>query len=78
VRPNEIQLGEKMTIFNAYYLPQGGSELLYDSITPVNSFRVIFSHYFNAGYTLLSDEVYFSPYHQPYKFINVTDKVKWE
>jgi hypothetical protein len=35
----------RMTILNAYYLP-GGRKNTYPSITPVNSFRVIFDHYF--------------------------------
>ena len=35
-------------------------DLLYDSITPVNTFRIILNHYFNAGYDLLKDDVYFS------------------
>jgi len=42
-------------ILNAYYLPGDGKELLYDSISPVNSFRVIFNYYFGADYPLLED-----------------------
>ena len=62
-----------MKIFNAYYLPVDGNKLLYKSITPVNSFRLIFSHYFGADYPLLEDESYFSTEEEPYTFINVTD-----
>jgi hypothetical protein len=47
---------------NAYYIP-GGSELLYDHITPVNTFRVIFNTYFNGKFELLPDKSYFSPDH---------------
>lgn len=36
-------------ILNAYYLPDDGRELLYDSISPVDTFRLIFNHYFDAG-----------------------------
>jgi len=42
-------------ILNIYYLPDGGEENLYPSITPVNSFRVIFDTYFGADYPLLPD-----------------------
>lgn len=42
-------------ILNAYYLSDGGSTLLYNSISPVNSFRVIFNHYFGTDYKLLED-----------------------
>ncbi len=42
-------------ILNAYYLPGGGSKKLWDSISPVNSFRVIFNYYFGADYPMLED-----------------------
>jgi len=64
---------ERMKIFSAYYLPGDGKDMLYDSITPVNSFRIIFNHYFGTEYPLLADESYISSDKQPYGFINVTD-----
>lgn len=45
-------------IINAYYLPGDGSENLYPSITPVNSFRLIFNSYFGTDLTLLPDFSY--------------------
>ncbi len=36
-------------ILNAMYLPQDGDSLLHDAISPVDTFRVIFNHYFDAG-----------------------------
>jgi hypothetical protein len=42
---------------NAYYLPKGYKDL-YDSITPVNSFRIILNEYFGASYPLLPDITY--------------------
>jgi len=62
------QLDEKLNIFNAYFLPQNGDRLLYDSITPVNSFRIVFNLYFDADYDLLRDESYHSPAAIPYEF----------
>jgi hypothetical protein len=47
-------------ILNAYYLPGEGSENLYPTISPVNSFRVIFDTYFGTDYGLLPDESYTS------------------
>jgi hypothetical protein len=47
---------ESNTIFSAYYLPDGGNSVLYQSITPVNTFRLIFNYYFGANYKLLNDE----------------------
>lgn len=43
---------------SAYFLPGDGSQDLYGNITPVNSFRVIFNHYFGAKYELLPDETF--------------------
>jgi len=72
---NKTNLKERMCIFNAYYLPDGGDEELYPDITPVNTFRIIFNHYFCTIYDLLDDESYYSDHEHPYIFINVTDKV---
>lgn len=49
----------RFTDLNAYYLPKGYGKL-YASITPVNSFRLIFGEYFGADYPLLSDISYAS------------------
>jgi len=53
-------LGYRNLILNAYYLPQGGSNHLYSTISPVNTFRVIFNHYFQKDYPLLEDLSYYS------------------
>lgn len=45
-----------LEILNAYYLPGSGNNMLYDTISPINSFRVIFNLYFNADYELLDDK----------------------
>ena len=44
----------------AYYLPGVGSAKLYPTISPVNSFRLIFNEYFGADYPLLPDQTYIS------------------
>ncbi|HUW45248.1 MAG TPA: sulfatase-like hydrolase/transferase [Dehalococcoidia bacterium] len=43
-------------IFNAMYLPGMDTEMLYDNIAPVNTFRLIFNQYFGADYPLLEDD----------------------
>jgi hypothetical protein len=48
-------LKQKFSILDAYYLPGGESADLYPTITPVNSFRLIFSKYFGANLPLLPD-----------------------
>jgi hypothetical protein len=72
----EGQVDETMAIFNAYYLPEGGGKLLYDSITPVNTFRVVLSHYFKENYSLLEDRSYFSNLIHPYDFMPVEPEEK--
>jgi len=67
---------ERMAILNAYYLPGDGNKRLYPSITPVNTFRIILNYYFGADYRLLENKSYFSTWAYPYKFIDVTDKIR--
>ncbi len=56
-------------ILNAYYFPDAGTESLYPTISPVNTFRVIFNTYFGAQLPLLEDKSFlpenndFIPYH---------------
>jgi len=64
---------EEMGIFNAFYFPEDGRSYLYPSITPVNTFRLIFDFYFGTNLGLLEDRSYFSNYGHPYEFIRVTD-----
>jgi len=71
--PSGRPLSERIGILNAYYLPGNVDELLYGTITPVNTFRVIFNAYFETNYELLEDRVYFSLLKRPYDFIDVTD-----
>jgi hypothetical protein len=59
--PEEVQ--EKFGILNAYYLPgvDPAAAGLYDRISPVNSFRIVFNAYFGADFPLLPDRTYLSP-----------------
>jgi hypothetical protein len=58
-----------VAILNAYYLPGvDPSSLLYPSISPVNTFRVIFNLYFGGNYPLLEDVSNFSNRDSPYTF----------
>ncbi len=75
-QPTDSMLKERFRILNAYLLPQQKDTGLYDSITPVNTFRLIFNLYFGAGYQLLEDRNYNSGYDQPLKFSDVTEKVR--
>jgi hypothetical protein len=64
---------QRMRNLNAYYLPDNGSAMVYDSITPVNSFRLILKRYFNAEIDLLEDRCYYSGSKTPFLFTDVSD-----
>ncbi|MHC4216437.1 MAG: hypothetical protein ACYSWP_24055 [Planctomycetota bacterium] len=66
---------EVYSILNAYYLPDCDYSQLYDTISPVNTFRVVFNHYFGAKFELLKDESYISTKSQKYDFTNVTPEL---
>jgi hypothetical protein len=73
----ETDMQERMSILSAYYLPGAkGDSLLYQSISPVNSFRVVLNAYFDARLELLPDRSYFSTWGDPFEFIDVTDNVR--
>jgi len=62
----------KMMILNAYYFPENGTENLYDYITPVNTFRLIFNLYLDEEYPLLEDKMYYSGGNTELNFTDVT------
>lgn len=57
-RANPMSVFERTGILNAYYFPYQGATKLYASITPVNSFRLLFNHYFDGDFELLEDRTY--------------------
>jgi hypothetical protein len=66
--------GWEDTILNAYYLPGTVDPDLYPSISPVNTFRVIFNHYFAGQLPLLDDQsCKMNPSRDPYSCIPVVD-----
>jgi hypothetical protein len=72
----KTNLNERLSILNAYYFPGGHSDSLYASITPVNSFRVLFNEYFGLAYPLLEDKSFYATWKNPFNFIDVTGKLK--
>ena len=66
---------ERMGILHALHLPEGAATAPYAGISPVNSFRLIFNACFGASLPLLEDRAYFSTTDQPFRFVDVTDRV---
>jgi hypothetical protein len=60
LNPSSNYLQERFHPLNAYYLPNGGTTDLYQSISPVNTFRVIFNRYFGTKLPLLPDRSFYS------------------
>jgi hypothetical protein len=48
--------GDNFPILNAYYLPGIDPGVLYPTISPVNSFRLIFNEYFGSNLIQLPDQ----------------------
>jgi len=66
-------LKERTGILNAYLVPDHVKTKLYPSITPVNSFRLILKHCFNADCGLLEDKTYAYWLGWFEKYIDITD-----
>jgi hypothetical protein len=64
---------ERFGILNAYYFPDQDYASLYPSISPVNSFRLLFNQFFEGDYALLPDRHYYSSWSLPFAFTEVTD-----
>ena len=68
-------LPERFQILNAYYVPEQNKKMLYSSISPVNSFRIIFNYLFQDNLPLLEDRHFFATWSKPYQFIDISEKL---
>jgi hypothetical protein len=73
LEPND--LGERMTVLNAIYLPRAYRGSIDPGITPVNTFRLVFDRCFGSKLGLLADRNFYSAYQRPYVFTEVTGKI---
>jgi hypothetical protein len=64
---------ERISILNAYYFPDRDGTGLYPSISPINSFRIVFNRIFGTDFELLEDRSYFSTVGKPFDFVLVPD-----
>lgn len=73
VQPDNVDLTfrEAFSILNAIYVPDDLQPEFYSSMTPVNTFRLIFNEILDTGFALEADESY---YEDSYSFENVTQK----
>lgn len=74
-RPDLSYLGDRMPILYAIHLPDRRSDLLYDSMTPVNTFPIIFDELFGGQIELLDDRNFYVARERPYRFVDVTGMI---
>lgn len=74
---SDEDLAEKMRLLNAYYLPGANYRNLYPSISPVNTFRVVFNTYFDTQLPILKDRSWvFQDRQHLYTFTEVTKRLQ--
>lgn len=74
VQPDSLQ--ERFPILNAYYFPDQDYTQLYPTITPVNTFRVIFNQFFDGDFEKLEDRSFFFNPPAFMDLYDVTDQLK--
>lgn len=72
----DTEVNQKMKILNSFYLPGVDPRNLYPTISPVNTFRLIFNLYFGTDVPLLPDESFiFQEHRHPYNLLNITSRL---
>lgn len=69
-------LYERYSILNAYYLPGIKNIDIPADISPVNTFRIIFNHYFSENLEILPNRQYFYKEGLTFQFTEVTDRIQ--
>lgn len=72
----KTNINEGLSILNVYYFFDQDYEKLYSSISPVNTFRVIFSQYFGIEKNLFEDKHFYAEFDSLFDFIPVDSRLK--
>jgi len=73
--PSQDMIIQSFNNLNAYYFPE--KKIFHESISPVNTFRLLFNEYFNTHFEILEDKNYWLQTDEyPYDFTDVTHFVK--
>jgi len=64
---------QKFSILNAYRLPGADSTVFWETITPVNSFAVIFNELFGTDFEIVEDRIYWSSLARPFHHTEITE-----
>jgi hypothetical protein len=69
---------ERMKILNAYYLPDVKNRGLYETITPINSFRVVLNDYFDTKLPMNPDRSVCAPdFSRTFEWVDVADEMEY-
>lgn len=61
-------------VLNAFYVNQTTKNALFPSISPVNTFRIIFNSYFDSQIPIIPDRSYYSDYSNPYFYQHIEEQ----
>jgi hypothetical protein len=80
--PEPEDLAERFAILNAYHIPGQSSidnrqSTIPESLSPVNSFRLLFDHLFATDYGRLADQSWFSTIAKPWRFYDADRPVEY-
>jgi len=71
-------IDERTGMLLALYFPDQDYQKLYQTMTPVNIYRIIFNKYFGENYDLLPDKTFYTSYDAIYNFKDITQELKRE
>jgi hypothetical protein len=71
--PEEGSSSDRMSILNAIYIGGARATEVYPTITPVNTFRMLFGERFGADLPLIKDASLFSIYDDPYEYAEISN-----
>jgi hypothetical protein len=70
--PTNEMIKERTDSINFIFLPKNTENIFSESITPVNTFSILFNHYFGTDFEILEDKIYFAK-DGSYNLKDVTD-----
>jgi len=74
--PDTAFIIAQQSILNAYFMPKNIKNQFYESITPVNTFRIILNKLFNLNEKPLQDKNYYSNHLAPQKLTETTQMLR--
>tara|TARA_Y100000590_G_scaffold290537_1_gene327042 strand:- start:1384 stop:2922 length:1539 start_codon:yes stop_codon:yes gene_type:complete len=74
-KQTDESMQERFSNLVTILVPDAKNNIFYDTITPVNIFRIILNEKFEEEFSILEDRMYSYDYEPPWKFVDVTEVV---